>query len=105
MEQRACFESILKIEVRSEHVAIWTRDLECLKALYRRFFPASANDGCLNPRREFSPCFLSFLSSARNQLIKVPEMLDPPDGPRVTGNAYYESVVLDPDGNRLELTG
>ena len=26
------------------------------------------------------------------------------DGPRTTGDGYYESVVLDPDGNRVELT-
>lgn len=26
------------------------------------------------------------------------------DGPRLTGDGYYESVVLDPDGNRLEIT-
>lgn len=26
------------------------------------------------------------------------------DGPRTTGDGYYESVVLDPEGNRLELT-
>jgi lactoylglutathione lyase len=26
------------------------------------------------------------------------------DGPRRTGDGYYESVVVDPDGNRLELT-
>jgi lactoylglutathione lyase len=26
------------------------------------------------------------------------------DGPRHTGDGYYESVVLDPDANRLELT-
>jgi lactoylglutathione lyase len=25
------------------------------------------------------------------------------DGPRRTGDGYYESVVLDPDGNRLEI--
>jgi len=25
------------------------------------------------------------------------------DGPRRTGDGYYESVVLDPEGNRLEL--
>lgn len=24
--------------------------------------------------------------------------------PRVTGDGYYESVVLDPDGNKLEIT-
>lgn len=26
------------------------------------------------------------------------------DGPRKTGDGYYESVALDPDGNRIELT-
>ncbi|AYB30131.1 VOC family protein [Chryseolinea soli] len=24
--------------------------------------------------------------------------------PRITGDGYYESVVLDPDGNRIEIT-
>jgi lactoylglutathione lyase len=27
-----------------------------------------------------------------------------PDGPRHTGDGYYESVILDPDGNRIEIT-
>lgn len=26
------------------------------------------------------------------------------DGPRWTGDGYYESVILDPDGNQLEIT-
>lgn len=26
------------------------------------------------------------------------------DEPRTTGDGYYESVVLDPDGNRIEIT-
>ena len=26
------------------------------------------------------------------------------DGPRRTGDGYYESLVLDPDGNRVEVT-
>jgi lactoylglutathione lyase len=27
------------------------------------------------------------------------------DGPRHTGDGYYEAVVLDPEGNRVELVG
>ncbi|MGB8020967.1 MAG: VOC family protein [Candidatus Nanopelagicales bacterium] len=27
------------------------------------------------------------------------------DGPRRTGDGYYEAVVLDPEGNRIEITG
>ena len=27
------------------------------------------------------------------------------DGPRRTGDGFYESVVLDPEGNRIEITG
>jgi len=26
------------------------------------------------------------------------------DGPRWTGDGYYESLILDPEGNRLEIT-
>jgi len=26
------------------------------------------------------------------------------EGPRQTGDGYYESVALDPDGNRIEIT-
>ncbi len=26
------------------------------------------------------------------------------DGPRLTGDGYYESVILDPENNRIELT-
>lgn len=26
------------------------------------------------------------------------------DGPRLTGDGYYESSILDPDGNRIEIT-
>ena len=26
------------------------------------------------------------------------------DGPRRTGDGYYESVVLDPEGNKIEIT-
>ena len=41
------------------------------------------------------------------RLTRVDELaakLGAVDGPRTTGDGYYEAVVLDPDGNRVELT-
>ena len=42
------------------------------------------------------------------RMIVFPEMCLPGymvmDGPRRTGDGYYESVILDPDGNRVEIT-
>ncbi len=124
---------------RIEHVALWTRDLERLRAFYARYFGAQSNDGYHNPRRQFRSYFLALAGGARIELMNLPalgEAGEPPrvgiahiafslgsreavdrltaqlradghpvlDGPRTTGDGYYESVVADPDGNRLELT-
>jgi predicted enzyme related to lactoylglutathione lyase len=62
--------------MRIEHVAIWTRDLERLKSFYETYFEVT-------------------LSADGHTVV---------DGPRATGDGYYESVALDPDGNRIELT-
>jgi lactoylglutathione lyase len=37
--------------------------------------------------------------TARLRALGVPVL----DGPRRTGDGYYQSVVLDPEGNRIEL--
>lgn len=125
-----------------EHVAIWTRDLDRLRAFYERYFGASAGERYHNPTTNFESYFLSFGAGARLELMQMPTVLDrallPPaqglgiahlafsvgsreevdaltarlqadgfrllDGPRQTGDGYYESVILDPDGNRVEIT-
>jgi lactoylglutathione lyase len=38
--------------------------------------------------------------TARMQKLGIPLV----DGPRYTGDGYYESCVLDPDSNRVEIT-
>ena len=125
-----------------EHVAIWTHDLERLKAFYERFFGAVAGPKYLNPARQFESYFLSFASGARLEIMcraslhgRTPETAADETGyahlaisvgsrarvdemtvalraagypvesaPRETGDGYYESLVLDPDGHRIEIT-
>jgi lactoylglutathione lyase len=125
-----------------EHVALWTRDLEALKAFYVHYFGGKANEKYVNPRKNFESYFISFDSGARLELMQMPAIplsLNDVEAqftglihlaisvgsqlkvdslteqlrtngyrivgePRTTGDGYYESVVLDPDGNRIEIT-
>jgi lactoylglutathione lyase len=128
--------------MKIEHIAIWSKDIERLKAFYEKYFNAASNNKYTNPNKSYSSYFLTFSSGARLELMhmpSIPESLDSKDaqflgyihmaistgskeqvdqltaqlkadgykimdGPRHTGDGYYESVVLDPDGNRVEIT-
>lgn len=125
-----------------EHIALWTPDLERLKAFYEIYFGAQAGPKYVNPAKQFESYFLRFASGARLELMSRPGLHRPDDaslalisgyahlavalgsetavdamterlrmdgyrvldGPRRTGDGYYESVILDPDGNPIELT-
>ena len=125
-----------------EHVALWTKDLEILKAFYEQYFQAEAGEKYSNPAKHFESYFLRFASGARLELMRRPDIPERPgdaetqvagythlafatgseanvdaltqrlhqdgyrvvDGPRRTGDGYYESTVLDPDGNGIEIT-
>jgi lactoylglutathione lyase len=113
---------------RIEHVALYTDDLDGLRAWYERWFGARASELYVNVERHFSSYFLEFESGTRLELMhrrgeapgmrahiafslgsreRVDELaaaIGAADGPRETGDGYYEAVVLDPDGNRIELT-
>lgn len=125
--------------MKIEHFALWTPDLERMKAFYVEYFQASAGAKYANPTTGFSSYFISFESGARMELMTMPGILPAPAGqafgyihlavsagsaeavdalaekftrggcpplspPRWTGDGYYEFVVLDPDGNRVEIT-
>ena len=128
--------------MRIEHIAIWTHQLEALKAFYETYFGAQAGAKYINPAKQFESYFLTFDSGARLELMTRPDIpastnnVDKQhigiihfamavgtekdvdtlttrlkedghpvlDGPRRTGDGYYESVVLDPDKNRIEIT-
>ena len=59
-----------------EHVAIWTDNLEDLKAYYEKYFNAIANNKYRNPSTNFESYFLSFESGARLELMKRPDIPD-----------------------------
>jgi lactoylglutathione lyase len=68
--------------------------------------PASQND----PHAQFTGLIHLALSVGSNQQVDALTLRLQTDGyrvldgPRITGDGYYESVVLDPDGNRIEIT-
>ncbi len=124
-----------------EHVAIWTHDIERLRAFYADYFEAEAGPLYANPTTGFRSYFLRFEAGARLELMQMPGIpasrndaetqytgyvhlaltagnaatVDALTGrlraagqrilgePRWTGDGYYESVILDPDGNRVEI--
>jgi lactoylglutathione lyase len=128
--------------MKIEHIAIWTRDIEILRAFYEKYFAADSGRRYVNAKKGFSSYFLKFRCGARLELMQLnsvvasgeparrnyygfahiafsvgsKELVDQLtekfkrdkyeilDGPRTTGDGYYESVVLDPEGNRLEIT-
>ena len=108
--------------MRIEHAAIYVNDIEAEKKFFTRYFGASAGEMYHNKNTGFSSYFLSFDGGARLELMTaafatgsrgevdaLTERLRADgyavvSGPRVTGDGYYESCVLDAEGNRIEMT-
>jgi lactoylglutathione lyase len=130
------------MNMKIEHIAIWTNNIETLRSFYQTYFGMTSNDRYVNPVKDFISYFLSFgegktrielmsnpdisnITGQRSVLrgfahlaisvgneAKVNELTERLRSgnfvivgePRITGDGYYESVVLDPDGNRIEIT-
>lgn len=77
-----------------------------LELMCQSEIPDSRND----PGRQFTGLIhLAFSTGAPEKVDALTDRLGRDgyeiiDGPRCTGDGYYESVVLDPDGNRIEIT-
>ncbi|AXE21314.1 glyoxalase [Runella rosea] len=125
-----------------EHLALWCRDLERMRAFYELYFGAISNEKYINTKKQFESYFLSFEQGPRLEIMqmnsipahsndvyaqftglihfavsvgseeKVNALTERlrSDGyevvgePRWTGDGYYESVVFDPEQNRIEIT-
>lgn len=128
--------------MKIEHLAIYTRDLEKMRAFYEKYFEAKAGEQYHNSTKKFTSYFLSFENGCRLELMQKPTVLKNKNDinqefeglihfaisvgskekvnalteeirkegyavigePRTTGDGYYESVILDPENNRIEIT-
>jgi len=60
--------------MKLEHIAIWTNQLEIMKAFYVTYFKATANNKYHNPTKGFESYFLTFEGGSRIELMQMPEM-------------------------------
>lgn len=128
--------------MRIEHAAVWTVDIERLKDFYIKYFNGKSGNKYINEKKHFESYFIEFDEGARLEIMakeevksklsdgarefiglahlafsvgsvqKVEELTnllknegyEVVSGPRRTGDGYYESCILDPDGNRVEIT-
>lgn len=84
--------------MKLHHIAIWTFRLEELKEFYVRFFGGKSNEKYVNPKKGFGSYFISFGEGPSLELMSRPDV----QNMVVEENGYFESIVLDPDGNRIE---
>ncbi|MFY9514058.1 MAG: hypothetical protein WAQ05_24100 [Rubrivivax sp.] len=71
-----------------DHLAPWTTDLERCKRFYMRDFGATTGSHCTNPKKGFEACFIRSAGGARIEAMAATTLAP---------------VVLEPDGNRIEL--
>ncbi len=60
--------------MKIEHIAIWTDNLEILKAYYQLYFGGISNEKYVNPNNKFESYFLTFSSGARLELMQMPNI-------------------------------
>ena len=81
---------------RVDHVAVWTRDLERLRAFYERWFDARAGARYASANRPgFTSYFLAFPDGgARLELMALPTLVDAPDGAAATPPLGWAHLAL-----------
>jgi lactoylglutathione lyase len=75
-----------------EHVAIWTQDLERLKAYYETFFGGKSNSLYTNEAKRFQSYFLQFEGGARLELMYRPDI--PANKNDTTGRQHLGIIHL-----------
>src|SRR5436190_16797107 len=103
-----------------------------MRTFYEKYFDARSNRKYENERKRFTSYFLTFPGGGRLELMHRPDIQRIPDshlgvelgsraavdaltkrlqgdgfplldGPRRTGDGYYESMIADPEDNRIVI--
>ena len=124
--------------IHIHHIALWTHQLEELRAFYTDYFNGISNEKYINHSKGFESYFISFGNESKLEImrrtniskqrtaddsvglthiafafdskedvLKITEQVRQQGftiagEPRTSGDGYFESVILDPDGNRVE---
>jgi lactoylglutathione lyase len=93
-------------------------DIELMRAFYEKYFDAQSTQKYGNERKRFTFVFPDIswrLAAGIDAPTRHPKAVDALtkrlqgdgfpllDGPRRTGDGYYESMVADPEGNRIVI--
>jgi len=76
--------------MKIEHIAIWTNNLERLKAYYLKFFEGMASNKYTNNLTGFSSYFITFRSGARLEIMTKPGI---PDNLNDTVIAQHQGII------------
>ncbi len=115
-----------------DHTAAWVSNLERARDFYERWFQAKAGPLYSSASRPFRSCFLTLAGRTRLELMWSPKEaarhahvavsvgseaavdrlfakmqsagVAVVSAPRRTGDGYYEAVMLDSEGNPVEIT-
>ena len=111
--------------MKIDHIAIYVCDLEGARDFFVRYFGAKPNAGYHNVRLEVMTkpqmtdgekernrtgfIHLSFSVGSKEQVDTLTAQLktdgfEVTDGPRTTGDGYYESCIVGFEGNLIEIT-
>ena len=58
-----------------DHIAIWTNDIENLKAFYQKYFNCTSNKKYINRQKKFESYFLKFKNNVRLEIMHMPSIL------------------------------
>lgn len=78
--------------MKIEHIAIWVKDLEKMRAFYCSYFGAASNKKYINNKKGFSSYFLSFEEGCRLELMHREDISDPIDNSKEIFGLIHFSI-------------